>query len=69
MLIPKKTKNVPFDIKQVTDVLFGIHPDEDYGSFIRSRDLCRKALEEELKPIPEGLENYRTFDNLMEIEE
>lgn len=56
-------------MKQVTDVLFGIYPDEDYGSFMRSRDLRRKALEEELKPIPENLENYRTFDNLMEIEE
>lgn len=56
-------------MKQVTDALFGIYPDEDYGSFIRNRDLRRKALEKELKPIPENLENYRIFDNLMEIEE
>ncbi len=69
MVIPEKAKTVPFDVKQVTDVLFGIHSDEDYSSFMRGRDLRRKALEEELKPIPEGLKNYRTFDNLMEIED
>lgn len=68
MVTPKNIKTVPLDLKQVTDVLFGIHSNEDYGSFMRNRDLRRKALDKELRPIPEGMDNYRTFDNLIELE-
>ena len=63
MLIPKEAKIEHFDMKQVTDALFGIYPDEDYGSFIRNRDLRRKEVEKELKHIPENLENSRILEN------
>ena len=62
-----KEKKMPLDTKQVTDIIFGIHPNEDYGSFMRSRDLRRKALPEELRDLPKELSDYRNFDNLMEV--
>ncbi len=62
-----KGRKISFDFKQFTDIIFGIHPNEDYGSFMRSRDLRRKAFPEELREVPKELSNYRTFDNLMEI--
>lgn len=43
-----KTNLVPFDVKEVTDVLAGVSSEEDFGSFMRERDVRRRALPEEL---------------------
>ncbi len=54
-----KTKPVPLDVKEVTDVLAGVHAEEDYGSFMRGRDVRRRALPEEL---PEDINGEPTLN-------
>lgn len=68
MVVTVKTKPVPFDAKEITDALVGVRTEEEYGSFIRSRDIRRKALPEELPKALDGKPKQSTsFGNLKKI--
>lgn len=63
-----KANLVPFDVKEVTDVLAGVHAEEDFGSFMRERDVRRRALPEELDDDIHGEPKDSTsFRNLRKI--
>ncbi len=64
-----KTNLVPFDVKEVTDVLAGVSSEEDFGSFMRERDVRRRALPEELDANIYGEPKDSTsFHNLRKID-
>lgn len=67
MVIPKETKAVPFDKKEILDTLYGIK-EEDYSAFMRDRDLRRHTTNEKLKTKPTEEEAYLTFANLRTID-
>ena len=49
-------------------MLAGVHPNEDFGSFMRDRDIRRKALPEELDENINGEpEEITSFANLRKI--
>lgn len=61
-------KRVPFDVKEVTDVLAGVQEEEDFGSFMRGRDIRRSALPAELPDdINKEPEQSTSFGNLRKI--
>lgn len=63
-----KVNLVPFDVKEITDVLAGMRAEEDFGSFMRERDVRRRALPEELDDDIHGEpEDSTSFCNLRKI--
>ena len=60
---------VPFDVKEITDLIAGIRYEEEFGSFMRERDVRRRALPEELDDDIYGEpEDSTSFDNLRKID-
>ncbi len=71
MIMPTRPepKPVPFDGKEFTDALFGINSEENYGAFVRSRDIRRKAFDWELDNDIHGEpKDCNSFDNLRRID-
>ena len=68
MIMPRRLRRVPFDGKEFTDALFGMH-EEKFGSFVRNRDIRRQAfpweLDENIKKEPK---DSLSFNNLKRIE-
>lgn len=67
MTIPKERNLVTFDIKEVTDTIYGIKSEEYYSTFIKGRDLHRHAEAQELRTIPGEKQPYVSFGSLKEI--
>ncbi len=68
MIMQSRLKPVPFDGKEFTDALFGVH-EEKFGSFVCSRDIRRKAFPWELdENINKKPEDCFSFDNLRRTE-
>ena len=57
------TKQIPVDMKGITDLIYGQHSDNKSG-YVREEEIRLRAYECELLKLPEEDKNYRTFKNI-----
>lgn len=67
MNVQQKVNPIPFDLKEVMDILYGIEAEEEFSTFMRGRDVRRKATDSELTKVPGEKKTYHTFGNLKKI--
>lgn len=63
----KQINSIPFDLKEATDALYGIEAEEEFSTFMRGRDVRRKAADSELTKVPGEKKTYHSFGNLKKI--
>ena len=58
------TEYIPVNIKSIMDLIYGVPPEDDYSSFVRSRELRRKNSHHLMKC---EQSDYSSFGNVMKL--
>ena len=67
MTAQERVNSKPFDLKEVMDALYGIEAEEEFSTFMRGRDVRRKAMDSELAKVPGEKKTYSSFGKLKKI--